>query len=435
MGLSAYPAYVESEVEWLGTIPKGWRVGKFRHLFIESAETNGTIPVGDMLSVSGYRGIETKEYDDENRKRSDADLETYRVVRVGQLAVNTMWLNYAGLGVSTFEGHMSPAYRAYWIRPQLFGRYAHHLLRSSIYVNAYTGHLTGVRPNSLQMNRNTLMGWPIVVPPLVEQAQISDYLDRETGQIDALIAQQEQLVETLTERRQAVIAQAVTRGLDPTVEFKESEVPWFGRIPTHWLTPKVSLHFDVTLGKMLDVKRPHHSDDVLLPYVRAGNVHEAGLDLDDLNEMPFSPEEASSLTLRRGDLLVVEGGAVGVNQYLEDDLSGVSFQKTVNRVRPLDQASARFLGFVLDVIRYRGVIDMLCNKSTIAHLTADKLERIVFPQPPVDEQEKIVAHLREATARTDALIDKAGEVVEVLRERRQALINSAVTGKIDVRGL
>jgi type I restriction enzyme, S subunit len=98
----------------LGAIPTDWGVQKFRHTFRDSDEKIEHEVVGPMLSVSGYRGIEIKEYDDENRRRSDEDLIGYRIVRKGQLLVNTMWLNYAGLGVSDYEGHVSPAYRAYW---------------------------------------------------------------------------------------------------------------------------------------------------------------------------------------------------------------------------------------------------------------------------------------------------------------------------------
>jgi len=114
VSFSAYPSYEDRGVEWIGEIPADWRVQKFRFTFRESPEKIENEVVGPMLSVSGYRGIEIKEYDDENQRRRDEDLIGYRIVRPGQLVVNTMWLNYAGLGVSAYEGHVSPAYRSYW---------------------------------------------------------------------------------------------------------------------------------------------------------------------------------------------------------------------------------------------------------------------------------------------------------------------------------
>ena len=108
-----YERYKDSGVEWLGEIPEHWEIAPFQGLFEMSPEKNGKSIVGEMLSISGYRGVEPKRYESDSQKRTTEQLADYRVVRKGQLAVNTMWLNYAGLGVSEFEGHMSPAYRAY----------------------------------------------------------------------------------------------------------------------------------------------------------------------------------------------------------------------------------------------------------------------------------------------------------------------------------
>lgn len=105
MSFPRYPEYKDSGVAWLGEVPGHWKIAKFRHCFHESAEKIESEVIGEMLSVSGYRGIEIKEYDDENRRRTNEDLVGYRIVRPGQLVVNTMWLNYAGLGVSVYKGH------------------------------------------------------------------------------------------------------------------------------------------------------------------------------------------------------------------------------------------------------------------------------------------------------------------------------------------
>ena len=234
MSFPRYPAYKDSGHDWLGVVPMHWTVRKFRHCFTESSEKIEDVIVGQMLSVSGYRGIEIKDYDDENRKRSEEELVGYRVVRRGQLVVNTMWLNYAGLGVSDYEGHVSPAYRSYWISDCLEKRFTHHLMRSGLYVLGYTKFLTGIRPNSLQMSRDDLMVFPVLIPPEAEQTAIAAFLDHETAKIDALVEEQERLIELLKEKRQAVISHAVTKGLDPSVPMKDSGVEWLGEVPAHW---------------------------------------------------------------------------------------------------------------------------------------------------------------------------------------------------------
>jgi restriction endonuclease S subunit len=214
LGLDPNVDAATNGIEWLGQTPRQWKRVPFRHVFRESSEVNGPTPVGKMVSVSGYRGVEFKEYDSESRMRTPEMLENYRVIRPGQLAVNTMWLNYSGLGVSAILGHMSPAYRAYDIRIPCIPRYLHYLLRSSTYVTAYTGHLRGIRPNSLQMDRDTLMGWPILLPPIDEQQAISKRLDNETSAIDALVSRAREHISLAKERRSALITAAVTGQFD-----------------------------------------------------------------------------------------------------------------------------------------------------------------------------------------------------------------------------
>lgn len=154
MSFPRYDEYKDSGVEWLGEIPAEWENFPFRSLFAVSTEKNEKTIIGEMLSVSGYRGIEIKKYAHEEQKRKAEDLKDYRVVREGQLVVNTMWLNYAGLGVSNYEGHVSPAYRSYNISKILNKKFVHYLLRSEEYVQCYTGLMQGIRPNSLQIKNN-----------------------------------------------------------------------------------------------------------------------------------------------------------------------------------------------------------------------------------------------------------------------------------------
>jgi type I restriction enzyme S subunit len=272
MNWPSYPDVAAPVAVWLGELPSHWKLDRFRHIFRESDERNGAHIVGDMLSISGYRGVEVKRYDSDELKRSDEDLAKYRVVRRGQLAVNTMWLNYAGLGVSKIEGHMSPDYKAYWIRPGFDHDYLNYLLRSDSYVAGYTMLLTGVRPNSLRIDRDSLMSLPVVNPPLAEQKQIVEFLNRETAKIDGLIGKQEQLIATLREDRTATITHAVTKGLDPNIELRESDGGVLPPSPSCWvqrtqLKRVATVQTGLTLGRTVEP-----GDAVSIPYLRVANV-------------------------------------------------------------------------------------------------------------------------------------------------------------------
>lgn len=420
----------DSGVSWIGHIPEGWAVEPFRRLFRESREVNGQAPVGPMLSISGYRGVEEKVYESESLIRDDNQLENYRVVRPGQLAVNTMWLNYAGLGVSSILGHVSPAYRAYWISDRLDGRYAHHLLRSTLYVQGYSALLTGIRPNSLQMSRPDLMAFPVLVPPLEEQRAIAEYLNRETAQIDAFVAKNEELIALLTERRAAAIGRAVTRGLDEKADRSAEGPDWIGPVPAHWTIQPIKRGYSVVLGKMLNESM---SVGELVPYVRAANIQPGGIDLSDVKEMRATVVERKALALRAGDVVFVEGGGgYGRSDFLADELPGWVFQNHVIRLRPRPGHDGRFLNYWLQHVRRLGHYEALSAFATIPNVSGDKLGRIEMPVPSLSEQREIVAHIEAVTRRIDDAIAVADQSIELARERRAALISAAVTGKIDM---
>ncbi|MFF9564345.1 restriction endonuclease subunit S [Leifsonia sp. NPDC014704] len=282
------------------------------------------------------------------------------------------------------------------------------------------------------LNLGPLGQTPIPVHSPEKQSAIADFLDRETARTDAFISKNEELVALLNERRAAVIARAILRGVDDKAQLRDSGIAWIGRIPEHWQVSKLSRWFGVTLGKMLDEAKFANTFGDVLPYVRASNIKSERLDLADVKSMPFTRSEQSKFSLRAGDLLVVEGGSIGVNAPVDTDMPGWGFQKTVNRVRSLRGDLTRYLGFQLDVLRAAGVLDMSTNVSTIQHLTAEKLERLIIAMPPREEQAQIVRHVALSIDQIDRAISTTGDAIRLARERRAAMISAAVTGKIDV---
>ncbi|EPP4108476.1 restriction endonuclease subunit S [Ectopseudomonas oleovorans] len=432
MSFPAYPEYKDSGVVWLGGIPAHWNIKKFRYVFEESPEKITDEVVGDMLSVSGYRGIEVKQYDDEGRRRTDEELFGYRVVRPGQLVVNTMWLNYAGLGVSEHEGHVSPAYRSYWIDPAMDKRFIHHLMRSGTYVQGYTRLLTGIRPNSLQMGRDDLMVFPVLLPTKSEQTQIARFLDHETARIDALIEEQQRLIELLKEKRQAVISHAVTKGLDPTVPMKDSGVEWLGEVPAHWN----AIHVGRVCRKVSDGPHfsPNYVDDGVM-FLSARNI---AVDAWHLEDAKFVSEEDYREFCRRvvpekGDVLYTKGGTTGIARVVDLD---EKFQVWVHvAVLKLDRelVDPYYMAFSLNSAGCYEQSQLHTRGATNQDLGLTRMTKIWFALPPREEQTRICDFLNAELGNIDDLIAEATKVVALLSERRSALISAAVTGKIDVR--
>ncbi|MGP5498038.1 hypothetical protein [Corynebacterium flavescens] len=394
-------------------IPAHWEVVPFRHVFTESREVNGENPVGPMLSVSGYRGVEIKEYDSDNRRRTPEEVATYRVVRQGQLAVNTMWLNYAGLGVSAIEGHMSPAYRAYDISRALEPRYVHHLLRSSIYVQGYTALLTGIRPNSLQMSRDDLMSFPVIVPPLEDQRLIADYLDRETAEIDAFIADLDDYSTLLSHRLDAERDRTFLALLDSS-----NPVPL-----KRWL--KIPLSYGATAAA-------NHFDPGEVRYLRITDFGAEGdLRPEVATSLPY--EAAAGYMTAPGDILLARSGAtVGKAFMVPDSLPEACFAGYLVRARCQNRVEASFVWHALQTTKYKDWIAANATVATIQNVSAQKFGTHRIPRPSLAKQSEVIEELDRVQKNIDASQALSAEARTLAVERRAALISAAVTGQIDV---
>lgn len=208
--------------------------------------------------------------------------------------------------------------------------------------------------------------------------------------------------------------------------------PLWTVLPAGWKSGQVKNAATVTLGKMLQGK--DSGSDVRAPYMRAANVQPDGvLALDDVNEMWFGAAELEQLSIRSGDVVVVEGGQGGFGRaaYVDKDLPGWGFQNSINRLRPTGNFDGRFIAFYLIALRASGFIHAYSNVVSMPHLTAEKLARIPMPLPPLQEQRAIADYLDREAARIDTLIDEQQRLIEMLHERREATIRSALLSGLD----
>jgi len=208
--------------------------------------------------------------------------------------------------------------------------------------------------------------------------------------------------------------------------YKDSGVEWLGEVPEHWGVAPLKRGFEVRLGKMLQPESSS-SHDELLPYLRAANIQWYGVDVSDIKLMWFSQKERSQLTLQADDLLISEGGDVGRSALWRGEIDNCHFQNSINRVRARESNYGRYLYYWISVIKDKGYIDVLCNKSTIAHFTAEKVQTVPVPFPAPIEQQSIAAFLDRETAKIDALIAEQQRLIDLLKEKRQAVISHTVT--------
>ncbi len=430
MSLPKYTSYQASGVPWLGEMPAHWRLCRYKQVFDERDERSER-GHETLLSVSAYTGVSPRsEIIEEGDYLSRADsFEGYKVCYPDDLVMNIMLAWNRGLGFSTRNGIVSPAYAVFVPRPGNDPRFLDYMVRSDRVNLYYKAFSSGVIDSRLRLYPDTFGSLYCVLPTLSEQLSIAAFLDRETAKIDALIAAQQRLTSLLVEKRQATIAHAVTRGLNPNVRMTDSGVAWLGEVPAHW---KI-----VRLGALF--REVQDSGWQGLP-VLSVSIHDGVSDreLDDSEmerKVTRSDDRSKYKEVRPGDLTynmmrAWQGGLGTVNVH-----GMVSPAYVV--ARPIGDFDTSYVELLLRT--QRAVSEMKRNSRGITdfrlRLYWDEFKVIQIAMPPQSEQLEISIFVCSESAKVDALAAEAQRNIALLQERRTALIAATVTGQLDVRNV
>jgi type I restriction enzyme S subunit len=410
---------------WFGDVPNEWRVIPCKAVFSLSQKRVKDDPsVSRLLSVSGFSGVKKKNITSFEGQMPSEDIQNYRVVERGQLVVNTMWLNYAGLGVSDFYGYVSPAYAVYDIRDDIDKRFAHYLLRSSSYVQKYTSLLYGIRPNSLQIKSHDFNRIEILLPPKPTQKKIVSFLDEKTEAIDAIVEKKKKLIALLKEKRASIITHAVTKGLDPNAKMKPSGIDWIGDIPSDWSAYPGFFVIRETKKKNIGLQ-----EDNLLS-LSYGNIIEKGVDVFggltpasfETYQIVYPKQIIFRLTDLQNDKRSLRSGIVKKKGIITSAYTAI---KTTDKILP------EYLHYLYRSYDYTKVFYTL-GAGVRQSSDFSELKRLPILLPSKETQEKIISYLDEKTKRIDETIEKIEKQIQLLGEYRASLIYHCVTGKMEV---
>lgn len=438
MNWPPYTGYRDSGIEWLGPIPAHWKTAPLWSMF--RREKNTGFPKEQMLSVYREHGVVVKDSRDDNLNKTAEDRNIYQLVGPGWLVTNRMKAWQGSVGISNHQGIVSGHYICFKPEHDSVNAYLNYLFRSTRYVTGYQTLSRGVRPGQAEIDNDQYRTMPVVLPPNLEQSAIADFLDRETAKIDSLIAKQEQLIATLREDRTATITHAVTKGLDPEVEMKESGVEWLGKVPAHWSVDRIKRSVFSARNGIWGNEPDGGPNDIRC--VRVADFDRPVLRIHDRDATfrNVSTSECNGRILRNGNLLLEKSGGgeknpVGFVVHYDRDEPAVC-SNFVARVELAQGEDPQYWTYVHHCLyASRLTYPSIKQNTGIQNLDQDSYfnERACYP--PLEEQRKIVAYLDDRCRRMDSLIAKADAVINTIQEYRSALITDAVTGKIDVRGV
>lgn len=423
----------DSGIEWIGEIPEGWEIRKIKNNFMiyagatpksEKAEYwDGGLPwitpadfkTTDKYVSYGRKSLTALGYDSCGSTLVPAGSIIFsKRAPVGSVVIakNTLCTNQGCLACIPNDA-VNSTYFYYCM---------------SIFTEQF--ELVSAGTTFKEIAASTFASFLLPCPPLSQQNEIVNFLDKESSRIDSMLSKTRSSIEEYKKLKQAVITQAVTKGVRGEREMKDSGNPWFGQIPTDWKLSRVGLHFSIILGKML-CNAPFNDTYTLEPYYCAADVHFDGVADGERKKMWFSPIEKDLYRVSVGDLLVVEGGAgAGGSAIVEKQDSDTYVQNSIMIVRSKGNADNRYLRYLLEFLVKQGYIDVVCNKATIPHFTKDKLSCVPFCL--CGEQEEIADYLDAKCAEIDKLIAKKKQLVKELESYKKSLIYEVVTGKREV---
>ena len=399
---------------------KGWEVKKAKYLWREVSNLSQT---GNelLLSVSQYDGVRPSF----EASRSES-LKGYKIVEKGDLVINIMLAWMGGLGVSEYDGIVSPAYAVNRPIAPMEPRFLHYLYRTREYLAEFARRSTGVVPSRWRMYGDDFGQVATKLPPLAEQEAIVAYLDAETGRIDKAIAAEEKMIALLQERREIVINEAVGGGQgDFSRKERKDRKGWeVRRLKT--ISTKIGS------GKTPKGGADVYSETGIL-FIRSQNVYNEGLKLDDVSHIsPAIDEGMKGTRVHRNDLLLnITGGSIGRCCLYEcDEPANVNQHVCIIRIAK-NKAVAEFVRYFINATA-ADIVGINQTGGNREGLNFQSIGNVSIPIPPLVEQEAIVARLDEETGKIDRAIAVKRRQIELLRERRQIVIDEVVTGKVKV---
>ena len=439
MSFPRYPEYKDSGVEWLGEVPGHWEINQLKHAYsvVGGSTPSSGIPElwdGDIVWVtpSDLSKLKSFEIGSSLRTITDAGLASYgtNLLPVGSIVLSTRApigsLGIAGVELCTNQGCKGLVPKS--DQCSLFGAYLLAVMGGEL-------NIQGRGTTFLELSGEALGAVKIPLPPESEQACIAAFLDRETAKIDALVAEQQNLIALLKEKRQALISQGVTKGLDPDVPMKDSGVAWLGEVPAHWTLTKLKY----STSHIIDCphETPTYCPDGDYLVVRTADVDAGALDLSNayrLDEVEYLKRTRRAKLVPQDIVYGREGERWGYAATVPDE-PVLCLGQRMMQFRARAGIAPRFLMWQLnsDVTYRQGQVDTV--GATSPHVNVSTIANYVLTEPPFSEQGEIANYVDGATSEIDDLVSEARSTVELLQERRTALISAAVTGKIDVRHL
>ena len=410
-------AFKDSGIEWLGEIPQHWEIKPLKAILNQRNEQNNNLELKTILSLVKDIGVIPYEEKGNIGNKSKDDLQGYKIARINDLVLNKMNAVIGSLGVSAYNGLVSPIYLVFYINNPnyLMGYYSYLFQIKSVqkFLRTFAYGIMEIRESIDYLDFKKMF---LPIPPLEEQKAIADFLDSKCTQIDNFCEKKQKLITLLNEKKQSLINECVTKGLDTNVTFKDSGIEHLGEIPKHWEIKK--LKYIVSLQN----RKSNNID------FRIGleNIESKTGKYIPTNEIMF---EEDGIGFEKGDILFGKLRPYLAKVFLADR-NGVCVSEFL--VLRTSRADNNFLKFLMLSPSFIDIVDSSTYGTKMPRASWDFIGNLKIPIPPLKEQEQIAQFLDSEISKIDKIIEKTKKQIKLIKEYKNTLINQAICGRINL---
>lgn len=422
--MARYEKYKDSGQFWLGEVPAHWKFLKMKYVFSERSQKG--FPNEPLLSATQSHGVIPQSLYENRVVTATKGLDSLKLVEIGDFVISLRSFQ-GGIEYAYYRGIISPAYTI--LEPRgIDASYFKHFGKSGIFIDLLKSTVTGIREGQ-NVDYGKLREYYLPIPPIEEQKAIAGYLDNVTADIDKAIAQQQRMIDLLNERKQIIIQNAVTKGLDPNVPMKDSGIDYIGEIPTSWKTKKIKYLASYNDDSLSETTKK----DCEIDYVEISDVH-FGQGITNSTKYVFdeAPSRARRIT-RKGDIIIST-----VRTYLKAvavvNKDGLIVSTGFMVIRPnLDMVDGRFMSYAVLASSLINEVEKISVGTSYPAVNAWQVAdlKIAYPKSK-DEQKRIENFLLKVEGDVENAIKRHSAIIELLKERKRIIINDIVTGKIKV---
>lgn len=418
--MERYSEYKDSGVQWLGEIPSHWELLKMKYAFKERSEKNH--PNEEPLCATQSRGVIPQSLYEGRVVVVNKGFEGLKLVKVGDFVISLRSFQ-GGIEYAYYQGIISAAYTVLQPKESDMAPYFKYMFKSHDYIQLLQTCVTGIREGQ-NINYPLLAKKAVPIPSMEEQHAIVSYLDTKCSKLDTFISNKEKEITLLQEMKQRVITDAVTRGLNPNVKFKPTNIPWLPEIPEHWEEKRLSTQFtgDVQVNKDFTVKHAFKFNyGELVPKNEVGAPKE------------YRDVYVRYSLIKEGDILI---NGLNLNyDFVSQRVACAPADGIITSAyvvcRPRKNVNYNYYTLLFKAMDSMKLFHGMGSGIRLT-LSFKELKKQLLPVPPIEEQHAIVSYITERTAKIDSLIEKLNKEIECVKEYKQRLVSDVVTGQIKV---